>query len=401
MNTFLPDEGKSSNADCKQCSEGRTTGSIKGSISESKCLCQKEISYYQASDASCKPCPSGADCSLHDGITVAHLFAQPGYWRRSNSTPKFQSCADAYYSNDRVAIAKQRCCPNGQCNTTLLVDRASPDHQCLTGYQGPLCMTCADEYLTMGSACVHCPGGANPVSVLGIFASVCVVLFLSVLFVVVKTKTHTEDDDTATVMDHITGEVSILISWAQVVSAVTVTFNSVSWPEDFSGASQTIGFVNLDLSFLLPYASCNMSLSYAWKLLIHASTPVACVLTTKFATFVAIKLSNNKSQTSTEAKENKGHSIFLTLLLLLYPSLTTKIFTSLRCFNVEGVGEMLERDFSIECWKDEHALYITVAVLGMVVYALGIPMYLLYDLWKHHANLHDKDSPKYHQIRFK
>ena len=102
VNTFLPDEGKSSNADCKQCSEGRTTGSIKGSISESKCLCQKEISYYQASDASCKPCPSGADCSLHDGITVAHLFAQPGYWRRSNSTPKFQSCADAYYSNDKV-----------------------------------------------------------------------------------------------------------------------------------------------------------------------------------------------------------------------------------------------------------------------------------------------------------
>ena len=262
-------------------------------------------------------------------------------------------------------------------------------------------MTCATNYLLMGNACVHCPGGSNLGSVLGVFAGVCVVLFFTVLLVVLKTETHAEDDDVATLKDHIAGQASILISWAQIVSAVTVTFNSVSWPKDFSTASQTIGFVNLDLSFLLPHASCRMSLPFGLKLGIHVATPIACVLTTKLATFVAMKLSKTPSRTTMDAKEHRGHFILLTLLSLLYPSLTTKVFTSLRCFNVEGVGEMLERDFSIECWEEEHTVYVTIAVVGMVVYAFGIPMYLLFDLWKHRAHLHDKDSPKYHQIRFK
>ena len=262
-------------------------------------------------------------------------------------------------------------------------------------------MTCATNYLLMSNACEHCPGGENLGSVLGVFAGVCVVLFFTVLLVVLKTETHTEDNDVATLKDHIAGQASILISWAQIVSAVTVTFNSVSWPTNFSTASQTVGVVNLDLSFLLPHASCRMSLSFGLKLCIHVATPVACALATKLATFVAIKLSKNISRTSMDAKDHKGHNILLTLLLLLYPSLTTKVFTSLRCFNVEGVGDMLERDFSIECWKEEHTVYVTIAVVGMVVYAFGIPMYLLFDLWKHRAHLHDKDSPKYHQIRFK
>ena len=37
----------------------------------------------------------------------------------------------------------------------------------------------------------------------------------------------------------------------------------------------------------------------------------------------------------------------------------------------------------------------------MILFTVGIPFYLFYDLWKHREHLHDTSSVKYHQIRFK
>ena len=414
--TYLTDTGKASKADCRACSSERSTGTVNGATNASVCLC-KHTDYYQKDNGECEQCPPGANCSTKNGVHLIELFAKPGYWRNNKNSTQFQSCAEAHYGTDSIQVAHQRCCPTGWCNSTNII---TSNQQCFTGYQGPLCMACAKEYVLKGNACEPCKEGSDTVFAMLLFLVVNILVFLATFISVYKTKTHKQEVHEF-LKDHFLGQLRILISWAQIISAVTITFNSVSWPSNFKQSSQFVGFVNLDVAVLLPYASCRLSLPFGWKLGMHIATPVAFVLMIKIATFVAVRMvveKSKKKSTSrnspttrselaeqralrTDAQQAQGHNIMLTLLLLIYPSLSTTIFTTLRCYSVIDVGFMLERDFSIQCWEAEHMNYVIVAFVFMILFIIGIPSYLLYDLWMHIDHLHNTDSPKYHAIRFR
>jgi len=83
---------------------------------------------------------------------------------------------------------------------------------------------------------------------------------------------------------------------------------------------------------------------------------------------------------------------------LLYPSLTTRVFSAFRCVEVEGVGSRLEGDFSIGCTNDTTGKYgtiTTIAIIGMLVYTIGFPLWIVYDLWRHRKSLHDPKHDDY------
>lgn len=69
-----------SSTECMECpkSPDQTTGGIEGSTSIDACKCPH--TEYYSSSSECLPCPEGADCSAHDGITLAELVALPGFW---------------------------------------------------------------------------------------------------------------------------------------------------------------------------------------------------------------------------------------------------------------------------------------------------------------------------------
>ena len=69
-----------SSAECMECPKtpDQTTGGIEGSTSIDACKCPR--TEYYSSSSECLPCPEGADCSAHDGITLAELVALPGFW---------------------------------------------------------------------------------------------------------------------------------------------------------------------------------------------------------------------------------------------------------------------------------------------------------------------------------
>ena len=41
------------------------------------------------------------------------------------------------------------------------VPNSTKHKQCLVGYAGPLCLTCAKDYVNTGNECFPCPGGAS------------------------------------------------------------------------------------------------------------------------------------------------------------------------------------------------------------------------------------------------
>jgi hypothetical protein len=179
--TYLADQGKSSNADCTSCSDDRSTGTTTGNTNASACLC-KRTDYYQNKHYDCEPCPLGADCSRKDGIVLEELSALPGYWRATTTSPIFSPCSKGHRGLNANTMAKQRCCPLGAATntsicTTIDLSNTTTDAQCLMGYSGPLCLVCASEYVHVGGECVPCSGGASFLMATIPVAIACAVLF--------------------------------------------------------------------------------------------------------------------------------------------------------------------------------------------------------------------------------
>ena len=190
VDTFLSDKGKSSKADCQMCTTDKSTGKLTANKNSSACLCKRTLYYTNSSDDTCNQCPTGADCSHKDGLTLPQLVALPGYWRPNATSPVFSDCQKGYSGTDQQDLAQQRCCPPGKCSndTSLMMNEngtmfSHPDDQCLEGYSGVLCLVCAENYVMQGNGCVECPGGANFTSALISLIIFAIVVFFILLVV--------------------------------------------------------------------------------------------------------------------------------------------------------------------------------------------------------------------------
>eukprot|EP00946_MAST-07B_sp_MAST-7B-sp1_P005297 g5297.t1 len=198
---------------------------------------------------------------------------------------------------------------------------------------------------------------------------------------------------------------AIMISWMQIFSAITVTYDSVSWPDMFADYSLFFGIINLDINFFMPALDCRLAVPFLDKFALHMATPIAIVVTVLVSKWAAACITvlmwrpKTKGQrrgnrwrltkVAREAQTSYAYKIVLNILLLLYPSLTTRLFQVFRCTPIEVLDvEVLMLDYSVRCWEGDHWKYIVVAAGCIFVYAIGMPAFLLYQLWSHRNELH-------------
>jgi len=289
-----------------------------------------------------------------------------------------------------------------------------PNDQCVEGSGGPLCAVCSENFVKIGDECKPCQGGADYFAPAMTLLSSCVLVFGITALIICRTHAHKEKK-----VSELATEVKILVSWLQILSVVSQTFDSVQWPSRFTSASQGANIVNLDLSFLMASAgACKLALPFMGKFVVSAATPFGLILSVKLAEFVGVRCSGTKKEAETEDKQDKEDEIvkeeerlhpahekleaqksasakmIITLLLLLYPSIANQAFTMFRCRTVDGLGtkQILEKDYSVECYVGDHAQYLFVAIAAIVVYAVGVPVALYYMLWNNRHHLHDDDG---------
>ena len=141
-------------------------------------------------------CPEGADCSDHDGITLAEVGTQPGYWRVDALTTEFADCARGFSSSTSPKNDSIQRCP-GSKNQNKSFDATT---QCLNvngseAYGGPACMSCLDERYTMsGGKCTYCPEGASVGKTLVALTGVMAILFLIFALLFMKAKEEDKND---------------------------------------------------------------------------------------------------------------------------------------------------------------------------------------------------------------
>jgi hypothetical protein len=68
------------------------------------------------------------------------------------------------------------------------------------------------------------------------------------------------------------------------------------------------------------------------------------------------------------------------VLFLFYPTIVGVLADSVNCINIEGQSR-LYKDLEQICWKGQHAyVFYCATIPGMILWAIGIPLYALYKL---------------------
>jgi hypothetical protein len=227
----------------------------------------------------------------------------------------------------------------------------------------------------------------------GLFA-VALGLFVASLVVlrrVTKFDEHTEE----TRMSRVLGLVSILISWLQILSALTVTYK-LAWPADFATYSKGTGaVVNLEVFSFLAISNCALAVPFINKFLLQILTPPIFIGAVGLAWLVLkicpqLKKKGRRKQVQ-QARSAAAVELCILIVQLMYPKLCTRTFQMFRCVDLgDRIGMLLEADFSKRCYEGVHAEYVPLAVVSMVVYLVGVPLATFAVIWRHRGRLHTR-----------
>lgn len=180
-------------------------------------------------------------------------------------------------------------------------------------------------------------------------------------------------------------------------------------PKNFISFAFSFGTINLDLlTFVTSEDTCALSLPPLQKFYLQMVLPPSLVLAIvgAFATTLMIdkfrgKPKENTSISSEFYREVSVKTVF-GMMLLLYPRLSTSVFSVFRCDQVKGVKDelFLADDYNVVCWSDHHMRGVVVAIIGLFVYVIGFPLGIFVILYRNRSDLWDPESPRHKEIKY-
>ena len=307
------------------------------------------------------------------------------------------------------------------CNSTTICSNST---LCADGYTGIGCSECAPGLVRSYDAqCNLCSSGSSFVagisslavcSLLLLIAVVAYLLVLKQKSVVAadaaaaadatkqgtKTAVKTAVSSTSTVRlktdPQWRCQAAILLSYLQVLTAITVTCSEATFPSNFKSSTESATSVfNLDITTVLSFVSCIFSLPFFQKFILTTMAPYAAFVAVYVGWFTAWMWSRSSSFHSRTISPSSIREEFLgradrllwRILMLLHPGVSIRLLQLLKCRDVCGTLR-LEHDTSVMCWTHEHFSYIAVGTVVFITYVAFFPLYLLYTMYKHRAHLH-------------
>ena len=186
----------------------------------------------------------------------------------------------------------------------------------------------------------------------------------------------------------------VVFSWMQIFGSLCVTYEDVPWPDTFKSFSLNVGImVNLDVMSMFGWTACGFNLPFLEKFLIHMILPVNIIVVMLLARLPSYFLKPKRRP----AQKQRFLKMAITIMLIMYPGICTRIFQVLKCKSLEGFEDkILAADFTISCAGDGRP--IEVVYFFMAVYVVGVPLSILIGLKCNRKHLYDKTSPKHEAI---
>ena len=288
------------------------------------------------------------------------------------------------------------------------------DDACEVGFKGPLCAVCAEGYFPAEQMCLRCASQALPTT------TVVFIIIFALAFagtgVYLYRRYHqlkgmsTEEPILLRRFDSILlwcahryrpvlVKVKIVVAAYQIITAIPAVF-SVTMPSSFTSFLHGLNVVNLNFANVLSL-QCSTSYTYIDELIVITLVPIGLTLLLFFVflaqvVHVSMTLMQNPHRKHGEMTahkdrlKNKYLNYFFYLTYLVLPSVTTHIFQTFLCTNIDPLHEttnennsFLTADMNISCKSDYYYRGRAYAIFMIFVYPIGIPCMYMYLLNSH------------------
>lgn len=337
----------------------------------------------------CETCPEYAEECIGDDMKL-----KKGHWRISAAASTISAC-----------ILPREGCQGGW---------ETGDASCSEGYEGPLCAVCSDGYFLSTSsysceACESNQSGVNPATVAILSAFLLFILFLvycmrandlsSVDEVITHVLVKFKYLDSTMSGDRLSGihdsrrqkrklffaKIKIYLTMYQIISSMSFVLD-LQFPVAFNEISAAFGILSMNFSQEFG-VSCTTAYDYYDVLVVTTVLPlvVTGLIWATYAFHVWIVQLGTEHRVVTKAIY---FYVFLFFTYLIFPGVTTIIFRSFGCDNVDPDdvdssedNYYLRSDYSISCSSDRYVFGVTWAAAMLLLYPLGIPALYLYLLY--------------------
>ena len=342
--------------------------------------------------------PSCFDCSDNMTCAMGYIYPKPGVWRYSDQLEfplVFRECPlQAACINDYAIIGKQ---DQDQFHDSQ-VNPFSWRTICREGYFGKFCHDCKDGFTkTSLNVCSKCPDlQENILIIIGVG-----IMFIIVSYYLIKTTV-----DAAFELDELYSiGLRIFINYFQIIY---LCFQyKIQWPSEIQ---EIAFFKKSDPTKESP--SPYYFFSFKCLLNNHFNEQDMFFVRTYFMMFLPILLwiiSCLIIFILKWAKKNNRYVdsyktiILIIPFLLVYPSVVTYSFSPLACislldeapgnFNEHGFGELVNKKYlvdnrNIECNGEYFNRVVWCTVAGILLWAIGVPMYIFTQIFKQRKNLY-------------
>jgi hypothetical protein len=239
--------------------------------------------------------------------------------------------------------------------------------ECKAGYEGPLCAVCSEGYFLQLHTCADC-GGSGP-------SSASVALFVVSLLVAIGLAVAVVCHRRFLASTGVFAHVKILVSFVAVMLTVDRQFG-ITWPAVFQKALAALSVLSLDFGILASML-CVVKISFYNNLL--CTTLLLVVL------MAGLYLADVTTQ---HRHQSTYRFIAIYLLLFAYPMVSVKVVELFGCHDVEGVY-YLRVDYSIECYTSQWNAMAVYALVLLITYVAGFPIFVGATLWSYRHKLRE------------
>ena len=195
------------------------------------------------------------------------------------------------------------------------------------------------------------------------------------------------------------GQWKIALGNLQINASLTVVF-AIPWPPVYTQFLEILNIFKLDLFKGFAFAAPCLHSSHFMSLAGFVAAPL--VLMSVFAlsfgcagVLVCIIKSSSRDCRRCARKFSFGKAtmasagnatikLTLVVILFIYPTICSKVFTTFKCVDVGGGQLFMVADMSVECLRGEWLFWAAVSGVAMVVYVIGIPLLCVLLLWVAH-----------------
>jgi len=160
---------------------------------------------------------------------------------------------------------------------------------------------------------------------------------------------------------------------------------NLQWPSNVNALLSDISFVSSSqqsfLSFDCFYQQMAITSinSYYLRVIVFGITPVLLSIGSSIVWIFVKCICKSKKI----ALRRNIVITWYTIILLLYPTITTTTFSLFACMNYEDGNSYMINDMNIECWGPEHVKFSLLIGMPLIfVWTIGFPVIIFWAMFK-------------------